>query len=115
MKAAGLQGRVGAILIIGCVLAGCTDSPTPASLEVLVAQQSSFDGQRVRTTGTLREFDDPHHVWIEDAGLNRVELQPADGLSDRVGQEVEVVGRFRYQADAGRRIQLESVKPAAAG
>lgn len=97
-----------AVGVLLCV--GCTETPVAVPLEVLVSQQASFDGRRVRTSGTLREFHAPHHVWIEDAGLNRVELRPAEGLAERVGQRVEVVGRFSYATDVGRRIALESVK-----
>ena len=102
------------IVLIACCLfsAGCSESAVPVTLEVLVAQQASFDGQRVSTSGTLRAFESPHHVWIEDAGLNRVELRPVEGLAEHVGQRVDVVGRFSFAADVGRRIQLESLAPA---
>lgn len=105
--------RYGMLLAALSICAGCAETPRPVTLEVLVSQQSSFDGKRVRTSGTLREFDAPHHVWIEDAGLNRVELIPAERVAGRVGQRLEVVGRFSYAADVGRRIELESVRPAA--
>ena len=114
MRAGMSFDRTGAWLLAGLKHgAGCAESAPPETLEVLVAQQASFDGQRVRTAGTVREFDSPHHVWIEDAGLNRVELRPAEWLAERVGQQVEVVGRFTFASDVGRRIQLESVVPAA--
>ena len=114
MTAVMAQQRLCFMLLIGCLFAGCTDSAVPVTLAALVSQQSSFDGQRVRTAGTLREFEPPYHVWIEDAGLNRVELLPADKLQAHVGQRVEVVGRFSYAAGVGRQIRLEVLEPAAA-
>lgn len=103
------------VMVIAGLLfcAGCEETAVSAPLAILVSEQASFDGRRVRTSGTLREFHPPHHVWIEDAGLNRVELRPSDGLAERVGQRVEVVGRFSYAADVGRRIELESLEPSA--
>lgn len=94
-------------------LLGCAEDAIPVPLDVLLAQQDSFEGRRIRTTGVLREFEDPHHVWIEDAGLNRVELRPPERLEGHVGQVVEVVGRFSYAPDRGRRIEVEAVLPAA--
>lgn len=91
---------------------GCTQAEVSVPLEILVSQQESFDGRRIRTSGTVREFRSPHHVWIEDDGLNRVELQPVEWLAGHVGQRVEVVGRFTHALDVGRRIELESVEPA---
>lgn len=101
------------VTVLGPALSGCAEDAVPVPLDVLVAQQDSFDGRRVRTTGTLREFDDPHHVWIEDAGLNRIELRPSERFEGQTGQVVEVVGRFSYASDRGRRIEVESVLPAA--
>ncbi|MCC5885653.1 MAG: hypothetical protein JJT88_04385 [Gammaproteobacteria bacterium] len=98
----------------GCALLlallGCSGPPVPVTLEVLVSQQSDLHGQRVRTTGTVREFEPPHHVWIEDAGLNRVELEPAHRVVDHVGESVTVTGRFSYAPDRGRRIRIEAVE-----
>jgi len=101
------------MLIVGLVFcAGCTETAVSVPLEILVSQQASFDGRRVRTSGTVRDFPSPHHVWIEDAGLNRVGLRPVEWVTERVGQRVEVVGRFSTAADVGRRIELESVEAA---
>lgn len=106
----GLGGLAGCTVLLAAV--GCAQPPVAVPLDVLVAEQVNFDGQRVQTAGTLRAFDEPYHVWIEDAGYNRVELRPAEGLEAFLGQPVEVVGRFSYAVDAGRRIELEAVQPA---
>lgn len=114
MNMALARSRRNVMLAAGLLLcAGCTETAVSVPLEILVSQQTSFDGRRVRTSGTVREFPSPHHVWIEDAALNRVELRPAERLAERVGQRVEVVGRFSFAPDVGRRIELESVEPAA--
>lgn len=92
-------------------LGGCSGAePTAVPLDVLVAQEESFHRQRVRTSGTVREFEPPHHVWIEDAALNRVQLEPAERLAGKVGQEVSVSGRFHHAGDRGRRIEVETVE-----
>ncbi len=78
-------------------------------LELLVAQQANFEGRQVRTRGVVRTHPEPRHYWLEDAALNRVGLAPAAAVSDYVGEEVEVVGRFSFARDRGRRIDVEHV------
>ncbi len=102
-------------VLLACVIAsvsGCSeDAATRVDLDVLVAQQESFDGRRVTTAGVLREFDDPHHVWIEDEALHRVELRPSAAFAGRAGEAVEVTGRFSFAADRGRRIEVDLDPP----
>lgn len=90
------------------LMSGCAeDAAIPVDLDVLVAQQESFDGRRVTTRGVLREFDDPQHVWIENEALHRVELRPTDTFAGRAGESVEITGRFSYAPDRGRRIEVD--------
>ncbi|MCC5871951.1 MAG: hypothetical protein JJU22_06105 [Gammaproteobacteria bacterium] len=114
VRSAARRLRVLRAALAGCALIlalfGCSGPPADVALEVLVSQQADFDGRLVRTTGTVREFDPPHHVWIEDAALNRVELEPIDRVESHVGETVTVTGRFSFVPDRGRRIRIEAVE-----
>jgi len=94
------------LIMIGC---SGNQSPTDIDLGVLVDQASAFDGRQVRTQGTLRSLDEPEHLWVENAQLQRVGVDPIEnGIDtnalDAVGRTVEVVGEFRYAPEHGRRI-----------
>ena len=90
-------------------LNGCTREPTDLTLLQLARQQIAYDGRKVTTEGILRTHPSPRHYWIEDADLNRVELEHAAALQQWVGARVRVQGRFRYADDRGRRIEVEQI------
>ena len=79
-------------------LAGCdySDAPQAAPLRMLA--------------GTVRHFQDPLHYWIEDDDLNRVALKPVENVEAHLGKRVRVTGVFHYQENAGREIELESIR-----
>lgn len=58
----------------------------------------------------MRTFDDPRHFWIEDADLNRVELWPSGSVEPRLGERIQVEGRFTFRDGEGRRITVEDVE-----
>ena len=96
-----------ALLGSGCGRGG---DPVEVSLAELAARPQAWDGRTVHTRGTVRGFDDPRHYWVEDAGLNRVGIVPAERIAPHLGREVAVVGRFTYARDQGRRITLGSIE-----
>ncbi len=108
-----MSTRLAALLL---VLVGCGGeaSPREAPLQMLVADPAGFDGQRVATQGVVRHFEAPLHYWIEDEALNRVELFPPAMAAPLLGQEVRVVGTFRYAPASGRSLSLETISPLAA-
>jgi hypothetical protein len=87
-------------LIAGC---GGRDAQQ-TSLSALAAAQQDFDGRQVIVSGTLRTFAEPRHYWIENDKLDRVALEGGDNLAGRVGDVVEVHGRFHYDRREGRRL-----------
>ncbi|MCC5861179.1 MAG: hypothetical protein JJT93_04625 [Gammaproteobacteria bacterium] len=99
------------LVVLTATLTGCgrEELVVGLELELLVEQQANFEGRLVRTRGVVRGHPDPRHYWLEDAALNRVGLAPAAAVSDYVGEEVEVVGRFSFARDRGRRIEVQSV------
>lgn len=73
-----------------------------------------YEGQMVRTSGTLRVFypDSPEeHFVVEDDEKNRVALRgaPADEMSPFAGQRVTVVGRLGFAEDFGVYIDVVSL------
>ncbi|SDU04914.1 hypothetical protein [Halopseudomonas salegens] len=96
------------------MLVACTETannePITVDLPHLVAEHQAYDGRLVTVSGRVAGFDDPEHYWLEDDEYNRVGLLPDDLISDRVGQRVQVTGRFSTSRDQGRRIQLSAVQ-----
>ena len=93
-------------------LGGCdySDAPQAAPLRMLAEQPADYDGELVTTAGTVRHFQDPLHYWIEDDDLNRVALKPVEKVKAHLGKRVRVTGVFHYQENAGREIELQSIR-----
>ena len=90
------------------LLAGCGESaPVKTTLSALSEVQKDFDGRLVMVSGTLRKFDMPRHYWIENDALDRVALEGSINLAPLVSQTVTVRGMFRYDSEAGRRIEVD--------
>jgi len=103
--------RVTFSILLALVIAGCGErAAQQVSLAALVAAQQEFDGRRVIVNGTLRTFDEPRHYWIENGRPDRVALTGAGDLSGRVGEDIEVHGRFHYDRHKGRRLQVSKIE-----
>jgi hypothetical protein len=89
---------------------GAPPAPTVTTPAALVRSAEQFEGRRVTVEGTLRSWDDPLHYWIEDAAPHRIALEPEHGLAGRVGEPLRVTGRFRYEPDRGRWLEVESLR-----
>jgi hypothetical protein len=103
---------VTALLISAC--GSGAQEPVAVPLIELVADQERYEGSDVRTRGTVEVFgDDPDalHYVIEDDRANRVQLLPNEGAKQFVGREVIVVGRFGFDDQAGRFIEIEGIEP----
>ena len=85
-------------------LTACSESPQNVTLAELVAHQTQYHDQWVVTSGAVRGFEDPEHYWIEDDQLNRVSVEPQALIQARLGEQVQVSGRFLYSPQEGRRI-----------
>ena len=94
---------------ITLLLVGCGASvPVKTTLSALSEVQKDFDGRQVIVSGTLRTFDTPRHYWIENEALDRVALlEGTINLAPLVSQTVTVRGMFRYDSEAGRRIEVD--------
>ena len=80
------------------------------TLSALSEAQKDFDGRQVIVSGTLRTFDTPRHYWIENEALDRVALlEGTINLAPLVSQTVTVRGMFRYDSEAGRRIEVDEL------
>jgi hypothetical protein len=95
---------------ITLLLEGCgASAPIKTTLSALSEVQKDFDGRLVIVSGTLRTFDMPRHYWIENEALDRVALEGAVNLAPLVSQTVTVRGMFRYDSEAGRRIEVDEL------
>ena len=94
---------------ITLLLVGCGASvPVKTTLSALTEVQKDFDGKQVIVSGILRTFDTPRHYWIENDALDRVALlEGTINLAPLVSQTVTVRGMFRYDSEAGRRIEVD--------
>ena len=93
------------LLLVGCG----ASAPVKTTLSALSEVQKDFDGRQVIVSGTLRTFDTPRHYWIENDALDRVALEGTINLAPLVSQTVTVRGMFRYDSEAGRRIELDEL------
>ena len=100
-----LQAFAITLLLVGCG----KSAPVKTTLSVLSEVQKDFDGRLVMVSGTLRTFDLPRHYWIENDALDRVALERAINLAPLVSQTVTVRGIFRYDTEAGRRIEVHEL------
>ena len=101
------------VLVLAVVgLSACTaqDRPEPVSLAELVDEQDRLDGAVVLVEGIVRTYDDPPHSWIEDTEQQRVELFPHEQVVDLAGERVRVEGRFTFDPDRGRGIDVEALE-----
>jgi hypothetical protein len=89
--------------------------PTPEvltpSLEALVWQTESFEGEVVRVTGTLRAFavgTPGEHFVLEDAKQNRVEIfgVPRSTLHELTDGSMTIEGEFHFEDGVGRYIDV---------
>ncbi len=100
-------------LLFSVAISGCADERiSEVTLDQLVGAPATFDGEQVRTRGIVQALDDPEHYWIETSPRNRVAVRPRSAVVDRVGESVVVVGRFTWDPERGRRLELQSVLPA---
>ncbi len=101
--------------LLGLVLVACGGETTaPVTLDQLSSSAAEFDGEMVEVTGRVQSFDDPRHYWIEDHPRNRVAISPDAAVADRVGEEVRLVGRFSYDPESGRSLEVNAEATAAA-
>lgn len=89
--------------------------PTPEvlspSLEKLVWQSESFEGESVRVTGTVRAFavgTPGEHFVLEDANQNRVEIfgVPQSTLHALTNGSMTIEGEFHFEDGVGRYIDV---------
>ncbi|TVP87965.1 MAG: hypothetical protein EA348_11895 [Pseudomonadaceae bacterium] len=103
-------------MIAGCtlgMLVACTETdsnePITVDLPHLVAEHEAYDGRVVNVSGRVASFDEPRHYWLEDDEFHRVALLPDDSVSDKVGEQVHIIGTFSTSPDQGRRIEVTGV------
>ena len=104
-------------LSLASLLGSCSDKPKAlvvATVAELVTNQEGYDGRRVETTGIVRRFGAAEgatrlHYVVEDQQTNRVAILPNDVAERYTGQEVTVVGSFRFTEQEGRSIEIERI------
>jgi hypothetical protein len=107
-----------AVVLAALTAGACGDGePREATLEQLTWETDAYVDRDVEVTGIVREFGEAegatvHHYVIEDARHNRVQLLPNEAAAPHVGNEVTVVGRFEFSDTEGRRLHVDTVRPA---
>ena len=87
-----------------------------ATVAELVVNHEGYDGRRVETAGVVRRFGAVDgatqlHYVVEDQQANRVAIVPNNVAERYTGQQVRVVGSFRFSEQEGRRIEIERITP----
>jgi hypothetical protein len=90
------------------------------SLEALVWQTESFEGESVRVTGTVRVFaigTPGEHFVLEDAKQNRVEIfgVPRSALHELSDKSMTIEGVFHFKDGVGRYIDVTEWSTPSAG
>lgn len=107
------QWSFGLGLLAVAAMSGCAqERVSEVTLEQLTGAPASFDGEWVRTRGTVQGLDDPEHYWIETTPRNRLAVQPGSAVAGHVGDSVVAVGRFTWHPEEGRRLEVDSVMAA---
>ncbi len=95
-------------LLVACAETA-SNEPITVDLPHLVAEHEAYDGRVVNVSGRVASFDDPRHYWLEDDEFNRVALMPDESVSDKVGEQVRIIGAFSTSPDQGRQIEVTGV------
>ncbi|UXZ54273.1 glucose-inhibited division protein B [Halomonas sp. 7T] len=104
-------GRIAAALLLVTLISGCRGQESvEVPLTILANNPAAFDDKHIITQGVVRHFNDPLHYWIEDEGLNRVEIFPHEQIAPHLGDAVTVEGQFHFSSDEGRRLTLTRVE-----
>ncbi|WP_048305813.1 hypothetical protein [Halomonas sp. PR-M31] len=92
------------------ILVACADEkPAEVPLSILASQPAAYEDKPVATQGVVRTFETPRHYWIEDEGLNRVEVFPQERIVPYLGEQVRIIGRFHYGQKEGRKLEIEHI------
>jgi hypothetical protein len=102
--------------LVALALAAC-GGPTAVPLADLAADREAHEGRDVTTVGTVVEFTEAdgaleRHLVVEDARQNRVRLVPVEAGEPFIGADVEVTGRFAFDQERGRTIEVEEIREA---
>ncbi len=103
-----------ALLVGAALLAGCDGgSGVPVvSLSSLATRQERYDGTRVQVEGHVRPFvdaDGQQYYVLEDAGHDRVQLEPSGAARSYRGTTVRVRGCFTADPSTGRHLQVTAI------
>nr|WP_298414190.1 hypothetical protein [uncultured Halomonas sp.] len=97
-------------MLLASLVACAEDKPAEVPLSILASQPAAYEDKRVVTQGVVRTFETPRHYWIEDDGLNRVEVFPQERIAPYIGEQVRIIGRFQYGQSAGRKLEAERIE-----
>lgn len=98
--------------VLATLLVACSTGRVP--LSELASHQDRYTGHRLTTWGTVAEIEDPSgftYLVVEDSNHDRVLLQPATAVEARLGETVEITGRFEVDPNRGRTLTVSHVQP----
>lgn len=121
LNRAAICGRCWAAALLACAMgfaASCSSSPSASSAPIrvtiaeLVAYQSAYVNKTVATSpGVVTRFSDSGGTYfvLQADAQDRVALRPSAKVAGYVGRSVRVTGRFGFDPNAGRYIEVSSI------
>lgn len=105
---------------IGFLLLAACGQPSAVTLQSLAADSAAHDGEQVAVVGTVVEFTQAdgateRHLVLEDDAQNRVELVPLEAAEPHIGVDVRVTGRYTFDPERGRLLEIEEISKAPRG
>jgi hypothetical protein len=107
--------RLLSVLLLALLAVGCGGTQSVV-LSELAFNPESYDGDQIRTSGVVVEFDEDdgalhRHYVIQDTDQNRVKLEPLEAAEPHEGRIVRVTGQFSFSETEGRVLQVEEITP----
>ena len=111
--------RLAAIAMAALLPAAC-GQPSAVSLRSLAADSAAHDGEQVAVVGTVAEVTEAdgateRHLLLQDDAQHRVQLVPLEAAEPHIGANVRVTGRYTFDPDRGRRLEIEEISEAPQG
>ena len=109
-----------AAIAMGLLLLAACGQPSAVPLRSLAADSAAHDGEQVAVVGTVAEFTagdaaTKRHLVLQDNSQNRVQLVPLEAAEPHIGANVRITGRYSFDPERGRRLEIEEISEGPTG